>query len=66
MSETNTINPFTSPKRNNVARILARTVKEYLKEPAHRKEFEEWYRDKYGKEYVWKFAYPNALSSGDQ
>lgn len=54
MAETAVQNPFTSPLRVNVARILAKTVTNYLKDPEHRKAFEAWYREKYGKEYVWK------------
>jgi len=33
---------------------LTKTVKSYYRDPAHRKEFEETYRRKYGKEYIWR------------
>ena len=38
----------------NLGRILAQTVTEYLKDAQHRREFEEWYRQKYGKDYEWR------------
>ena len=34
--------------------ILLQKVQNYYKDPEHRKQFEEWYRKKYGKEYEWK------------
>lgn len=33
--------------------LLTSRVKEYFKSSDHRKEFEEWYYRKYGREYVW-------------
>lgn len=36
------------------ALLLAQGVREYFKDPEHRKEFERWYLKKYGKPYVWK------------
>ena len=36
------------------ALLLAQEVREYFKDPEHRKEFERWYLKKYGKPYVWK------------
>ena len=37
-----------------LALLLAQEVREYFKDPEHRKEFERWYLKKYGKPYVWK------------
>lgn len=37
---------------NELCYILAIKVKEYFKDEQHRKDFEEWYRKKYGKEYI--------------
>ena len=34
--------------------MLRKKVKEYYKDEANRKQFEEWYRAKYGKEYEWR------------
>lgn len=37
--------------------ILVRKVREYFKDEENRKKFEEWYRQKYGKEYEWRDAH---------
>lgn len=37
--------------------ILMRKVSDYFKNEEHRKQFEEWYRQKYGKEYEWRDAH---------
>lgn len=29
-------------------------VKAYYRDPEHRREFEVWYKQKYGKDYEWK------------
>lgn len=34
--------------------VLVAKVKDYFKDPEHRKAFEDWYRKKYGKEYEWR------------
>ena len=34
-----------------IASILVRKVENYFRDEEHRKQFEEWYRRKYGKEY---------------
>lgn len=34
--------------------LLGSIVLEYIKDPAHRAEFESWYLRKYGKPYQWK------------
>lgn len=39
---------------NRFCRMLRRTVRRYLDDKKHRKEFEKWYLDKYGKPYEWK------------
>lgn len=36
--------------------LLAQTVREYFKDEEHRKEFETWYEQKYGRKYQWKPA----------
>ena len=33
--------------------LLAQRVREYFKNPDHRKAFEVWYLKRYGKPYVW-------------
>lgn len=37
-----------------LALLLAQEVREYFKDPEHRKEFEQWYLKKYGLPYEWK------------
>ncbi len=37
-----------------VCSILVEKVNQYFKDPKHRKAFEEWYRQRYGKEYEWR------------
>lgn len=34
--------------------LLAERVKAYFQDPEHRKEFEDWYKQKYGKDYEWR------------
>lgn len=34
--------------------ILAKKVEDYFRDETHRKQFEEWYKQKYGKEYEWR------------
>ena len=36
------------------ASLLARSVCDVFRDEQHRKEFEEWYLNKYGKPYVWE------------
>lgn len=33
---------------------LAKRVKAYFQDPVHRKEFEDWYKQKHGTNYEWK------------
>jgi len=37
-----------------MGRTLARKVREYFRDPEHRRQFEAWYLERYGKPYVWK------------
>lgn len=37
-----------------ICTILAKKVQDYFKDEKHKREFEEWYRKKYGKEYEWR------------
>lgn len=46
INDTNKIEVFTS--------ILAKRVEKYFQDEEHRRQFEEWYRKKYGKEYEWR------------
>lgn len=39
---------------NSFCRELRRRVRKYLDDGKHRKEFEEWYLEKYGKPYQWR------------
>ena len=39
---------------NSFCRELRRRVRRYYADREHRKEFEEWYFQKYGKQYQWK------------
>ena len=41
-------------KLNVLCDILVKRVSDYFKDEEHRKSFEEWYRQKYGEEYVWR------------
>lgn len=34
--------------------ILMKKVEDYFRDEEHRKQFEEWYRKKYGKDYEWR------------
>lgn len=34
--------------------LLAQRVREYFTDEGHRKEFEDWYRQRTGKEHTWK------------
>ena len=37
-----------------LGKSLAKIVTQYLEDPEHRREFEEWYFNKYGVKYQWK------------
>lgn len=34
--------------------VLVKKVQEYFQDTEHRKQFEEWYKKKYGKDYEWR------------
>lgn len=34
--------------------ILMKKVEDYFRDEEHRKQFENWYRNKYGKDYEWR------------
>lgn len=34
--------------------LLVQRVRDYFKDSSHRAEFENWYRQKHGKQYAWK------------
>lgn len=46
--------------------ILMRKVSDYYKDEEHRKQFEKWYREKYGKEYEWRDAHDKQQEAGKQ
>ncbi len=50
----NDISQLPTAELSTLTNLLTSKVKEYFKSPGHRKEFDEWYYRKYGKEYVWK------------
>ena len=39
-----------------LGRLVARTVSNYFKDPAHRAEYEKWHLETYGEPYVWKYT----------
>ena len=41
-------------RMKSFCRDLARRVQRYYADEEHRKEFEEWYFQEYGKQYKWK------------
>ena len=36
--------------------ILAKKVEAYFQDEEHRRQFEEWYKKKYGKDYEWRLV----------
>lgn len=40
--------------KSQLARVVIKDCLEYLKNPKHRKDFEEWYLKIYGHKYEWK------------
>lgn len=42
------------PYKTLLAISVLRSVREYYRDPEHRKEFEDWYLEEYGERYVWK------------
>lgn len=41
-----------------VSLLLAQKVRDYFKDEAHRREFEEWHMAQYGTPYEWKKVTP--------
>lgn len=39
---------------STISSALAERVKAYFQDPEHRKEFEDWYKQKHGKDYEWR------------
>lgn len=37
-------------------KVILCAVQKTLSDPAERKNFEDWYRERYGKEYIWKYV----------
>ena len=37
-----------------ICTILKKKVEDFFGDEENRRKFEEWYKEKYGKEYVWK------------
>lgn len=42
------------PNWMNLAKVLAEKVTLSLRDEKNRKDFEAWYKARYGKDYVWK------------
>ena len=49
--------------KNQIAKYAARQCEEYLRNPKHRKDFEQWFLKKYG--YPWKERYKHRELSGN-
>ena len=43
-----------SVEESALCALLVQRVKEYFQNESNRKEFEAWYKQKYGKEYEWR------------
>lgn len=56
---------FIEKQTVSFCRDLRRRVRRYLDTPAHRREFEEWYLQKYGKPYQWKKGYTVSNDGAD-
>lgn len=41
-------------EKKPVGSILMKKVEDYFKDQERRRQFEEWYKKKYGKDYKWK------------
>lgn len=48
--------PLEESTKKRIGRLLAQTVSRYLENIEHRREFEEWYFQKYGVKYQWKIG----------
>ena len=47
-------NDYAQLRLNSFCWDLQNRVRDYLRDPEHRREFEEWYLQQYGKPYQWK------------
>ena len=47
------IAPEKQAQLKSLGMTLARNVREYFRDANHRKEFEKWYYERYGKHYKW-------------
>ena len=56
IQETYTATKLLPVTARRVAILALKHCREYLRSPAHRREFEEWYFKKYGVKYQWKFS----------
>ena len=54
MEKESVFTPEVQGQAKALALLLAQEVREYFKDPEHRKEFKRWYLKKYGKPYEWK------------
>lgn len=43
-----------SLEMNALCSVLIEEVKAYYQDPEHRKEFERWYKETYGKDHEWR------------
>lgn len=46
-------NPFSHSIRKPLAEAICHAVADYMRDPAHRAEFEAWYLERHGVPYVW-------------
>lgn len=46
--------PEKEAQLTRMGQYLARTVREYFRDPENREKFERWYFEQYGQEYVWQ------------
>lgn len=45
---------FKEKTKKSLGQELCKNILSYLEDEEHRKDFEEWYFEKYGVEYEWK------------
>lgn len=43
-----------TPELENICRTIAERVQQFMSGEENRKKFEAWYRERYGKEYMWQ------------
>ena len=54
MSKSTTHEMLNSDQIEVLASSLIRTVEQYFQDDEHKRQFEEWYKKKYGMEYKWR------------